>query len=116
MGAGASRGLTGTVAQGDVPRREPESHRGPEPSDRVRDRQDKQETQKTEEEDPATAAVTCAADEETGSRRALRQRHALLRGTSRIPVRRVRGCGSLRDAAKDERRMRRRRADVRART
>jgi hypothetical protein len=55
MGAGESRRLTGTVAQGDVLRREPESHRGPEPSDRVRDRQKDQETQKAEEEDTAAA-------------------------------------------------------------
>ena len=55
MGAGKASELTGTVAQGDVCRREPESRCGPEPSDRSRDRQEETKAEKTEEEDAAAS-------------------------------------------------------------
>src|SRR5947208_15488458 len=56
--------LAGAVAQGDVRRREPESQGGPEPSDRGRDRQEEQKTEKTEEKE-AAAGGTCKGRERT---------------------------------------------------
>src|SRR2546429_1291734 len=58
MGKGPGLELAGAVARGDVCGREPESRRGPEPSDRVRDRQEKCEDEKTEEEEAATARTS----------------------------------------------------------
>jgi hypothetical protein len=54
MGAGRELELAGAVARGDVRWREPESQGGPEPSDRVRDRQEESKSKKTEEQQTTT--------------------------------------------------------------
>src|SRR5262249_60505712 len=90
----------------DEPSRRPASHGGPAPSARVRNRQDKQEAQKTEEEDPAAAAGRAAGDE-TEARRARRKPNRdALGGTARIPPRCGQGCDALRYAVERPRRLR----------
>src|SRR5688572_33476116 len=71
MGAGGPE-LTGAVAQGDVRRREPESQSGPEPSDRVRDRQEESKSKKSEK-NQAAATRRAQGSEENRTRRRHRQ-------------------------------------------